>query len=490
MTPTLTFNPSQYYDLYRPSRCELRLYLTHKDIKPSQPGAFELVLARLGHKHEMNHLASFPDSLKLTGAPAERTADALRSGTRVVYQGALKASVRMQGTTLDVSGVPDFMIRTDGGYIIRDCKLARSAGEADHPEIARQLQTYGLLYERTTGTRPVRLEVLTGDGALDVLDYAGENAVIASLHNIMNVISLPEEPYAPVGWTKCGGCGYREYCMTRAGKNRDIALVYDLDQNLAVHLRGMGVSTLDDLVTRFDEQGLSEVKRPWGAREQKVGKKAASILLQARAMLDNREIVIGKPALPVSMNYVMFDLEGLPPQLDELDKIYLWGMKVCGERPGAFHCSLAEPGAGGDKAGWERFLTLASDIFLDYGDIPFVHWHHYERTKINAYIERYGDRDGIAERVLSQLVDLLPITRAAVVLPEPSYSLKVVEKHVGFQRSQDEYGGEWSIAKYIEAVETEDEGKRRSLMNEIVKYNEEDLQATWAVFEWLRRLNV
>ena len=488
MTSPLTFNPSQYYDLYRPSRCELRLYLSGKGVKPSQPGPFELVLARLGHKHEMRHLASFPDRLNLTGAPAERTADALRSGTRVVYQGALKATVRMNGTTLELAGVPDFMIRTDRGYIIRDCKLVRSADAADHPEIARQLQTYGLLYEMTTGKRPVRLEVLAGDGSLEILDHAVEHVVIASLRNMMNVILLPEEPYAPVGWTKCGTCGYREHCMTRAEKNRDIALVYDLDQNLAMKLRGMGVSTLDDLVTRFDEQSLSEVKRPWGAREQKVGKKAASILLQARAMLENREIVIGRPALPVSANYVMFDLEGLPPQLDELDKIYLWGLKVCGERPGAFHCSLAEPGVRGDKAGWERFLTLASDLFLEYGDIPFVHWHHYERTKIKAYIERYGDRDGIAERVLSRLVDLLPITAAAVVLPGPSYSLKVVEQHVGFQRSQDEYGGEWSIAKYIEAVESEDEQKRTALLNEIIKYNEEDLQATWAVFEWLRRL--
>ncbi|MBI5199870.1 MAG: ribonuclease H-like domain-containing protein, partial [Nitrospirae bacterium] len=58
----------------------------------------------------------------------------------------------------------------------------------------------------------------------------------------------------------------------------------------------------------------------------------------------------------------------------------------------------------------------------------------------------------------------------------------------GFKRSQKEYGGDWSIAKYIEAVETEDEEKRHSLINEIIKYNKEDLQATWAVFEWLRKI--
>lgn len=178
----------------------------------------------------------------------------------------------------------------------------------------------------------------------------------------------------------------------------------------------------------------------------------------------------------------------MPPQLDELDKIYLWGMQVFGEKPGEFLYSLAETGIEGDRKGWEDFLNIAGKIFDEYGDIPFVHWHHYEKTKIKTYIERYGDNGGIAKRVLANLRDLLPITKDAVVLPHPSYSLKVVEKHVGFKRTQDDYGGDWSIAKYIEAVETEDEGERKSLMNEILKYNEEDLKATWAVMEWVRRL--
>lgn len=307
------------------------------------------------------------------------------------------------------------------------------------------------------------------------------------MRTLLDIISLPEEPYSPVGWSKCNGCGYNEYCMPRAQKNQDIALVYDLDQNLARRLRELGVVTIQELVSRYDEKSLSELKRPWGAGEQKVGKRAFGILLQARAIIEKKEYVLKKPALPVANNYVMFDLEGLPPQLDDLDKIYLWGMQIFGDKPSGFLYSLAETGRDGDRKGWEQFLKIAGDIFAKYGDIPFVHWHHYEKTKINTYLERYGDRDDIAVRVLAKLVDLLPITRAAVVLPEPSYSLKIVEKYIGFKRTQVEYGGDWSIAKYIEAVETENEGKRKYLIDEILKYNEEDLKATWAVFEWLRR---
>jgi predicted RecB family nuclease len=42
------------------------------------------------------------------------------------------------------------------------------------------------------------------------------------------------------------------------------------------------------------------------------------------------------------------------------------------------------------------------------------------------------------------------------------------------------------MATFIEATETADEGKRKELMDKIVAYNKEDLEATWAVFRWLR----
>ncbi len=80
----------------------------------------------------------------------------------------------------------------------------------------------------------------------------------------------------------------------------------------------------------------------------------------------------------------------------------------------------------------------------------------------------------------------LTVTRDSVVLPLPSFSLKVVEDYVGFERKEAEYGGAWAMATFIEATETSDEGKRKELMDKIVAYNKEDLEATWAVFQWLR----
>jgi len=42
------------------------------------------------------------------------------------------------------------------------------------------------------------------------------------------------------------------------------------------------------------------------------------------------------------------------------------------------------------------------------------------------------------------------------------------------------------MSQFILATETGDEAERDARMAEILRYNEEDLAATWAVFEWLR----
>jgi predicted RecB family nuclease len=153
-------------------------------------------------------------------------------------------------------------------------------------------------------------------------------------------------------------------------------------------------------------------------------------------------------------------------------------------RPGT---SATSRRCSGDREGWLAFLAAARDVLSRCGDVPFVHWASYEKSKLARYVERYGDPDAVAGRIGANLVDLLEVTQAAVVLPLPSYSLKVVEKHIGFQRTLPEANGDWSMAACIEAVESEDAGRRAQLMDEIRQYNQEDLDATWAVLEWLRR---
>ena len=484
----MRLSASDIYGLCRPSKCERRVFLRAHSENEAEPSEFDKLIEELGKRHEANHLATFPKYLDLKdGELSERfgkTIDAIKNGDQVIYQGVLEGKFPRTGET--VIGIPDFLLKDGNGYKIRDCKLSRHVGEGRHEEITLQLELYGWLYQEVVHKSPTTLEVYLGDEKIVQIQYQNGVAAITALEQIQALSTRKEEPYSPVGWSKCAACGFRERCWKIAEEKKDVALVYELDQGTAIALRQQGVSTIEQLLRKYDKDSLSELKKPRGKQMVRVGTAAERILLQAEALRTGEERLLHPLQLPQAENMVMFDLEGLPPQFDELDKVYLWGTQVFGKKRGEFFAALAGFGPEGDKGGWENFLSNAESIFKEHGDIPFIHWHHYETTKLKSYINRYGDPRGIAKRVLDNCVDLLKITREALVLPDYSYSLKVVEKHAGFKRTMDEFGGDWSIVQYIRAVETEDETLRQKIMSEILKYNEEDLKATWAVLEWLK----
>jgi uncharacterized protein len=481
---------SDFYTYYKPSVCPLRVYLLEMGEKPSPPGPLEYLLVSLGERHEMAHRATFPDIVDLGELSfperLQRTLEEVDRATPVIYQGAFSAEVSGVWGKISLTGQPDFLIYQDGGYIIRDCKLARRINEDDHPDIIAQLDLYRYLFQKAMGDHPKGVEVFSGSEEVLEIRSKGEDTVLSRIDELAQIKSLRAEPYTPVGWSKCSGCGFFNRCWPLAEKRRDVATVPDVTLNLSAELREIGIFSYEDLLSRFSAEELSSLKVPYGKGLRKVGVRAERILVNTRAISQGAEIVTGRAGIPGSGGYAMFDLEGLPPYLDELDKIYLWGVKVMGEEPSEYMPALAGFGPRGDGEGWEEFLRVCSKIFSRYGDVPFVHWSSYERTKVRGYLDRYGDRGGVAQRVLNNLFDLLPAVKGSIALPIPSYSLKVVEKHIGFHRTMDEYGGEWAIAKYIEAVETEDDDLREEIMTKILQYNEEDLDATWAVMEWFR----
>lgn len=417
---------------------------------------------------------------------AGQTLDAIRQKVGVIYQGAFTVATVVDGTNCEVAGEPDFLIRDGDSYRIQDVKLARRINDREHPEIIRQLELYGWLYERAVAQLPTRLEVLSGTGEVVTVPYDGGVAALSLLGEIVRLRKATEPPRTPVGWTKCGGCGFHDRCWSEAEARRDVALVVGVDQGLAVALYASGIESVDHLLERLDDVTLADMLRPWGAGMRRVGGDAAKILRMAKALAAGQEIAIDQPEIPAHLSYAMFDLEGLPPHLDELERVYLWGVQVWGERPSEYLGAVSGFGPEGDRQGWLSFLKNAGSVFETYGDIPFVHWHHYERVKVDLYLDRFGDIEGIGRRVCANLVDLLPIAQKAVALPLSSYSLKAVERHVGFKRTQDEYGGSWAMAKYIEATETEDRAARARIIDEILTYNREDLAATWSVLAWLK----
>jgi predicted RecB family nuclease len=482
-------SPSSLYNLLKPSRCDLREWLKSHDYQEEPPGPFRELLFGMGIEHERRHLKRFGAAIDIAELPrgeqTEATATELGAGERVIYQGALRTRTTLAGTEVEVVGHPDFMLPARSGYAIRDSKLNRSVSDY----IRMQLLTYGWLYEQTAGEPPVALQVHSGSGEILDVPYEGVEEALALLERMLELRLAQRRPVEHVGASKCSGCGFREHCWPQAIERKEVGLLPGVDRGTIEQLHAEGTATIDQLLERFDEESLAAFERPRGDGMRPIGAGAASILNKAEAHQRGEPILLQKPDLPEAETWVMFDLEGIPPRLDYQERIYMWGLQCFGEDSGPFRPALAGFGADGDREGWHSFLAECEAIFTEHGEIPFVHWATYERTKIDLYVSRYGDPNGTAARVKDNLLDLLPITRASVAVPLSSYSLKDIETLTGYERQLDEYGGDWSMAKYIEATDSADQAKRTAIMDEVLAYNREDLEATWAVLEWLRSLD-
>jgi len=514
--------------MFAPSKCELRTWLrANTEVEEAPPSSFQVFLANQGIRHEIRVLeelkADHPDWVDVDGynnpAATSDTAGEIRSGKPLIYQGKLEAVNSELGRgPVRIIGYPDFLVKAGEGYVIADAKLARSVlrttndGTAvpkpDKRHIALQLQLYGWLFKNQFPDLDFELVVCNGAGEREKISFEDQGqAALSELERLLAIQSLPSEPAEAVGWSKCGVCGFFDYCWSRAEGAGALGLVPDLNQNLARKLWAEGISSYQQLLGEMDAAALAEIKSP------SLGSSNPSNLAGAERILENAcALATGEPIRresqghPVPLDprladdsiFVMFDLEGVPPELEDSEKVYLWGMQVFGSEPGPFLSAFAGFGPEGDREGWNEFLRIARGLLDAYPGIRFVHWASYEKTKINSYIERYPDSDiGTAKEVLEGLLDLLPITKATVALPLPSYSLKVIEQMsqlveaTGFSRLADDVAkGDDSIAAYMEAVETGDGPRREELMGQLAAYNQEDLEATWAVQSWLRDFTV
>jgi predicted RecB family nuclease len=490
---SLDLSAGDIFLLLEPSRCERRVWLEARAGELAPPGPFEQMLMKLGREHEQRHLEEYAEVLDLSRVPVQERADetrrALEEGERCLYHPRFEGSVELAGETCRLVGEPDFMVPEEGGWVIRDTKLARLPEESSHPEIYLQMDLYGWLLELETGAPPLRMEVVGGAGDVLPAAYRGGEGARELLEQVIRLRRQDEEPWSPLGWTKCSACAFKEHCVPRGWERRELGLVPGIDLSLARVLHERGLETCTDLLVGLDEDELAATVRPHGKRMVRVGDRADEIRQQAASIASGRPLLRTAPRIPESDAWVMFDLEGLPAYGGGRDGIFLWGLQVYLDDGTAaeYQGVMAGFEEGDDEAAWEEFLARSRAVFERHGPIPFVHWHHYERVWIENYLRRFGDRDGLGAEVLRRLYDLLPVTRKAMVLPVPSYSLKVLEKLVGYERQLKGAAGDWAVARYLEAGEVEDEGERREILGELLTYNREDLEATWAVFDWVRR---
>src|ERR1035437_1754949 len=110
-----------------PKKCERRVWLDSHDVSGTEPDDFAALLADLGTRHEHAYLSTLGGYLDISKFPPtqrfDKTLEAIENHVAIIYQGTLQADLPELDATL--TGIPDFLVYTAYGYVIRACPLSQ-----------------------------------------------------------------------------------------------------------------------------------------------------------------------------------------------------------------------------------------------------------------------------------------------------------------------------------------------------------------------------
>jgi predicted RecB family nuclease len=490
--PNIKFKSSDIFHFYKPTRCERRLYLMESP--PEQ-----IDIAQLSHlkdadqqleRHFLKGMQEWKDLSK--GPDVSRLRDSSRAWLEknpILYKPLFSHELEYEGQVFELMLEPDFLVWNESGYCLRLCRNARKISKENHADLIFLAQFQGWLYLQIFGEAPHRLEVYNNSGRLLEITPADPELLSPQVLQFLTLKSATELPYSPISWTKCQSCAFQTYCWDQAEAIQDIALVPMIEARLILALRAAGARTVDDFLTHFPEQRLAEFVWYEGQNPRKIGlEKAQNMLQMAEVVITGRPRLLQDPHLPQSEYWAMFDLEGVPAQQGHSERVYLWGLSLMHET-GEENLQTFAPHLSrkADQTAWLQFLDKAAAIFAKHGDIPFIHWGSFEVQSLQLYTRRYGDPHGVARRIKKNLLDFWSLLKASVLIPLPSYSLKVIEQYVGFDRPDKETGGYWSVVNYLKSTSTRSRTKQERLQQELLNYNHADLIAMWHVVTWFQK---
>ncbi len=450
---------------------------------PIEDSSDAILLQRHGDAHEAAHLAA----LKAEGDVAEidrdlpfaeaveATKQALATGARVIFQGALEGGAW--------GGWSDFLERVERpsalgafSYEVADTKLKRKPD----PRHLLQLALYSDLLAPLQGCGPERAHVLLGDGARATFRLAEFTAYARGARDRLEKFVASPHETRPVPSAACDLCRWRVHCHGVWLGEDSLYQVAGITRSQVSKIEAAGVGTMSALASRAERiPGLANLT-------------LSRLRLQARLQTDAPDIgphhALLAPAPGKGFDLLpkpdpgdlYYDIEGDPfyavGGVDGLE--YLHGVWD-GEDFASFWAH--------DRAG-ERDALVDLFAFLDarLRAHPEAHVYHYAAYEITA-LRRLCARHGVGEAMLDRWLrehrfcDLYAVVRSGVAASQPSYSIKDLEPLYGFRRTGEVKTAGGSVVAYEEWRETGDE----AILEEIEHYNRLDCVSTEGLRDWL-----
>ena len=468
------------------------------DVTPRPLGSLADLLIEKGATHERDCLGDLEDQgrsiYQVPGRNPDETfsewvariGDPLVRGADVVYQ--------MPFVHEGIRGIADFLIRVEEpgegfcDYEPIDAKLTRTEGKPGH---VLQLCFYADALEALTGRAPRQMHLWLGSGDRETLLVDQYRPYWRRLRRQLTVL-LNQDDIAdtrPLPCDHCGYCEFRDRCERQWRSEDSLVYVANLRPNDRDALEAVGVRTIVELSSRrtpvlnVNDDSLLRISRQASLQIRSrdlTGAPPAYELLDAG---DDPLYGHGFSLLPEpDEGDVFFDFEGHPFWTPQHDLFFLAGLYY----------------RGGDgqwvyDARWAHDLSEQSDMikalveFLaqrreSFASMHVYHYNHTERSSLERLTSGTESEVLFSSLVDSGLfVDLFVVAKNAVRVGTESYGLKYLERLAGFVRRGGIEQGAGAVVEYEQYMAT----KNPDLLDDIARYNEDDVAATLALREWL-----
>jgi predicted RecB family nuclease len=397
-----------------------------------------------------------------------RTVDFMRQGKSTIYSGVL-----MDGHWI---GRPDILERVEGKstlgdyyYVAVDVKrISDPRGIRD--EHRMQGAFYAELLEVIQEAKPTSGYVMSPSGVVMSYNLAQFEADYRLTLDRIERILGGEEP-GHILTSGCKASPFFEVCLDEALECDDLSVMNRIHREEVDELNREGITTVLGLASANFEVLTSKI--------MDISQNRLMFLQRQAIALKERLHVIVEPIKFREANVeLFFDIEADPVR----DLEYLFGvLKVEHNEDGTttekYHAFVAEREEG-ERAAWEEFVAFLNEN----QHAPVYHYGWYEISVCAKLIERYGAPEGAIESWRNNFIDLNSVLRPAVIFPLSFYSLKDIAQYIGFQWRSADAGGVNSIRWFHEWL---DKGNA-AMMKKILQYNEDDVQATRVLKDWLQ----
>jgi predicted RecB family nuclease len=391
------------------------------------------------------------------------TLNLMRQGKNI-YHGVLM--------TEDWVGMPDLLEARPGksslgdwSYVVYD--VQRNLDLKDDQKFP--LVFYSLILEKIQGTRPREAFVIDPEGherPFLVDDFMGQfNTTREQIEQILAGQKPP--PFLKSG---CKRTPWYSLCLEGAEGCNDVSLVYRLSQADQRRLYGLSIHTVSELAAA-DADTLRAQLEDWPYD------KIVRLQNQAQVLMAGTPRVLRHADLPTAATEIYFDIESDPTR----DVDYLLGILTRDVASGKVtYESLVAEQPEQEKMIWDQFL----DRLATWDDFVVYHYAYYERMVFDRLALRHGASATLTAKFHHHAIDLHAKTIESVVLPLYFYTLKDVAQYIGYRWHNPNAGGAESVVWYDQWLTTKD----RTHLNDIIRYNEDDVRATLQLRDWLATL--